>query len=259
MRPLICTSAALLLVLGSICAAQMQSGSLEVDGLSRHYEVFVPQTHKSVPLPVIIALHGRTETGAGMAQRTGFNELAEREGVVVLYPDAANGEWNYTAGIPGYPDAPDDVAFLDTLVQKLSGEVRIDPKRLYAAGFSNGGFMTERLACSAPGRYAAFASVAATGFGGMAETCPGSSPLKFLFIHGTADTNVPWDGLTREVGGRRVPVLYSVPQTLEFWANYAGCSADLETTDLPSIYLEPKLSISQVYTRAWLQLHACLP
>ena len=233
-----------LLILGCIGAAQLQPGSLEVGGLTRNYEVFVPQTHEDTPLPLIIALHGRTGTGAGMAELTGFNQLAEREDVVVLYPDAANGEWNYTMGIPGYPaDAPDDVAFLDVLVQKVAKTLSIDLKRLYVAGFSNGGFMAQRLACNAPGRYAAFASVAAAGFGGMAETCPGSRPLKFLFIHGTADSNVPWNGLTREFGGQAVPLLYSVPQTLEFWANYMGCSADLKSTDLPPINKNPQTDV----------------
>ena len=232
------------LVLGWVSAAGLQSGNLEAAGLTRHYEVFVPQSQKDAPLPLVIALHGRAETGAAMAKRTGFNRLAEQEDFVVLYPDAEGGEWNYTAGIPGYPEnAPDDVAFLDALVRKISGEVRIDPQRLYVVGFSNGGFMTERLACSTPERYAGFAAVAATGFGGMAETCPDAYPLTFLFVHGTADTNVPWDGLTREVAGRHIPILYSVPQTLEFWANYMGCSADLETTALPTVQANPKTEV----------------
>ena len=241
MRPL---SIFAFLILGWVSAAGMQPGTLEVAGLTRHYEVFTPETHADTPLPLIIALHGRTGTGAAMAELTGFNRLAERKDVVVLYPDGVNGEWNYTMGVPGYPeDAPDDVAFLDALVQKVSKKIRIDPKRLYVAGFSNGGFMAERLACNAPGRYAAFASVSAAGFGGMAETCPGSHALNFLFVHGTADTNIPWNGLAREFGGRRIPILYSVPQTLEFWASYMGCKAKLETTNLPPIHKNPTTEV----------------
>lgn len=218
------------------CAsAQRKSGTLAFGGATRRYTEFVPETHGVAALPLIVALHGRTGTGESMADLTGFDALAEREDVVMLYPDGLNGEWSYVRGIPGYPtDLPDDVAFLDRLIEKVSAEVKIDPKRIYVTGFSNGGFMTERLACDAPKRYAAFASVSAAGFAGMNLVCREGQPIRLLLIHGTADTNIPWLGLTRTVQGQRVPILYSVSDTLAFWSSYIGCGADLTNTDLPT-------------------------
>lgn len=223
--------------------AETTKGTLESGGATRAYVRFVPETHGPGPLPLLVALHGKFGTGEGMVRLTGFNGLAEQENFIVLYPNGINGEWNYVQGVPGYPDGPDDLAFLDALVQHVSAEVEVDPSRVYVAGFSNGGFMAERLACSAPERYAAFASVAAAGFGGMEAVCTGSEPVRLLFIHGTFDTNIPFNGLMREVAGRSVRVLYSVPDTLAFWAERSGCNPDLEAERLPSLRRAPATEV----------------
>lgn len=237
----------LLLLLLSLYAstfAQRTAGTLPFGGETRHYTLFIPETHGEKPLPLVVALHGRKGSGAGMAELTGFDTLAEKEDFAVLYPDGLNGEWSYVRDIPGYPaDLPDDVRFLDRLIAKVSVAQSIDPKRVYAVGFSNGGFMTERLACSAPERYAAFASVAAAGFAGMEHVCQKRHPVRLLLVHGTADTNIPWLGLSRPVGGRRVPLLYSVSDTLAFWTGHSGCGTDLDSTDLPAKSNHPTTEI----------------
>ena len=227
-----------------ICAyAGATKGTLEVDGRMRSYVQFIPETHGPAPLPLVIALHGRFGAGESMARLTGFNRLAEQEDFIVLYPDGLNGEWNYVQGIPGYPAGPDDTAFLDALVQRVSAEVAVDAKRIYVAGFSNGGFMAERLACSAPERYAAFAVVAAAGFGGMERVCPGREPVRILFIHGTFDRNIPFNGLARQVMGRSVRILLSVPDTLAFWAERGGCGSDIQAEKLPSLRRVPETEV----------------
>ncbi len=219
-------------------------------GETRHYTEFIPKTHGSRPMPLVVALHGRTGTGAGMADLTDFGTLGEREDFAVLYPDGRDGEWSYVRGIPGYPaDLPDDVRFLDRLIAKISAETSIDPKRIYAVGFSNGGFMTERLACAAPERYAAFASVSAAGFAGMNLICPKPHPVRLLLVHGTADTNIPWLGLERTIQGRRVPLLYSVSDTLAFWAGYIGCGTDLDSTNFPAKSKNPTTEIHHLSFR----------
>ena len=231
----------------SLSSAASRTGTFMSGGETRSYTEFIPDTHSAAPRPLIIVLHGRTGSGSGMARLTDFNTLAERENIVMLYPDGLGGEWNYTRGIPGYPaGAPDDVRFLADLVDKISGEQAIDTKRIYVAGFSNGGFMTERLACAAPERYAAFASVSAAGFGGMNLVCPErypASPVRLLFIHGTADTNIPWNGLARTVQGRSIPILYSVSDTLAFWADAIGCEADITSQEPPAKSRNPRTEI----------------
>ncbi len=220
-------------------AVHAQTDALElhtliVDDLERSYALHLPPELVD-PMPLVLVLHGRFGTGIDIARYTGFNDLADRENFIVAYPDGLEGEWNYPRGVQGYPDTHDDLAFLTALVDDLAADYPIDLTRVYIAGFSNGGFMAERAACENPARFAAFASVAAAGFGGMLDVCleAGTVTAPILMVHGTADENIPWAGTGVTRGERTVYVTYPVPDTLGFWAGFNGCSDGLDTVDLP--------------------------
>ncbi|MBZ0278920.1 MAG: hypothetical protein K8I60_22430, partial [Anaerolineae bacterium] len=203
-------------------------------GLARSYALYVPASYDpAVPMPLVMMLHGRFGTGAGMAALTDMNILAEKYGFIGLYPDGIDNQWNYVRNIPGYPDAQDDNVFLSNLIADVSLNLNVDQTRIYVAGFSNGGFMTGRLACENPNQYAAFATVSAAGFGGMLSVCPEGHPIAMLMMHGTADTNVPWDGQAYTRGDRTIYSLVPVADTLSFWAQYIDCEPSLETEELP--------------------------
>lgn len=242
-------SALLLLMLLGGAAAYAQEPtptpeplSLVVDGLTRTYSLHVPDT-LTEPAPLVLVLHGRGGDGAGIARYTGFSDIADHEGFIVAYPDGLDGEWNAVKDIPGYPDTHDDTAFLIALADALARQYPVDLARVYVAGFSNGGFMAQRAACDQTGRFAAFASVAAAGFGGMRAVCPESGQAPMLLMHGTADNNVLWDGVSVTRGGRTVAITYPVTQTLAFWAEFNGCQPDATTTALPQTGLSPGTSV----------------
>ncbi|MBZ0302449.1 MAG: dienelactone hydrolase family protein [Anaerolineae bacterium] len=227
----------LILLLGLIPPARAQDATPEVQmfsfaDLERTYTLHVPPG-LAEPAPVVIILHGRGGTGQQMAVYTGFDELADREGFIALYPDGVEGEWDYVKGVPGYPDAQDDTAFLVGLVDHLAEDYPVDLSRVYVAGFSNGGFMAERIACENSPRFAAYASVAASGFGGMTQICAQSGQSPIVLIHGTADNNVPWQGLSVTRGERTVYVTYPVPETMAYWAEFNGCGSELKTDEVP--------------------------
>jgi polyhydroxybutyrate depolymerase len=77
------------------------------------------------------------------------------------------------------------------MIDALSAELCVDPARIYATGFSNGGFLSHRLACERADRIAAIAPVA--GVMGM-PSCTPSRPVPVLHFHGTLDTLVPFEG-----------------------------------------------------------------
>ncbi|NDJ75560.1 MAG: hypothetical protein GYB65_04810 [Chloroflexi bacterium] len=201
-------------------------------GVPRGYILYVPPSYDpAVPMPLVVALHGRPGTAAGLAYLFDLNKLAAEEGFMVLYPDGMpvlpdqlGREWNYTLGAPGYEyHTVDDVGFLSTLIDDLALDLNIDRQRIYVTGFSNGGFMTQRLACDAYDQYAAFAVVGATLFPYFVEACFGAPPVPIMFIHGTADPSVPWEGtvMSGEV------LSWSAPETVLFWAvNQNECAAD---------------------------------
>ncbi len=219
-------------------------------GLERSYILHVPDSLTAAAslmasAPLVIALHGRFDSGAGMEKLTHFDDLADREGFMVAYPDGIDGEWNFVRNVAGYETTQDDTAFLAALVDHIAEDHALDRRRVYLAGFSNGGFMVQRAACENPAPFAAYASVSAAGFGGMPDICPETSDVRapMLLMNGTGDTNVPWDGTPVTRGDRTIYITYPVSQTLGYWAVFNDCPADASTTDVPSASPETQVRI----------------
>ena len=209
--------------------------SLEVDGQTRSYLIHVPPCYDgSQPTPVVLAFHGAGTNGAIMALSSGLNSKADEAGFVVVYPNGT-GKGNFflvwnSGGFHG-PNAdqlPDDVKFVDHLLDDLATVVNADPKRVYATGMSNGGMMCYRLASELSERIAAVAPVAGT----MAVDRPRAKrPVPVIHFHGTADRLVPFEGPAEKT--TRFLSFKSVEETVRFWATANGCRRAPQKTDLP--------------------------
>lgn len=212
-----------------------QEFHLTHDGVDRTYHLYVPESYRAgTPMPLVMALHGRGSSGEHMEKLTRFDARADAYGFIAVYPDGLDGAWDYVHGIPGYKPGPDDAGFLVRLVETLIERYDIDTRRIYVTGISNGGFMTQRLACYAPRRFAAFASVAASGYAAMPLHCEDYHPVNMLYIHGTADSHVPWEGLGVEgADGTRQLVTMSVKSSLQFWSKRDRCGPGVSTRELP--------------------------
>jgi polyhydroxybutyrate depolymerase len=231
----------LFVLLFVIVYAQDEAHELTFDDIERTYLLHVPASYDpQTPVPLLLMLHGRGGDGERISALTSFSDMADEQNFIVLYPDGIDNQWNYVKDVPGYSSmTQDDTGFLLALLDEISGQYSIDDKRVYVAGFSNGGFMTQRLACDAPERFAAFASVSAAGFGGMVELCQTPLPLSILFIHGTADGVIPWQGLVRGNSYMLAPVT----ETLAFWASYSGCDGDITDMAIPQQGNSPETSV----------------
>lgn len=204
--------------------------TLRVAGLERSYELHVPPGTAAAPRPLVVLLHGRFGTGRGMARLTRFDATADRAGVLVAYPNGWRRSWD--DGRPGTPAERrgiDDVAFLEAVLHDVGRHAPVDTTRIYVAGMSNGGFMTERLACAVGARLAAIGIVAATLSDSLAATCHPAVPIAVMDIHGTADPIVPYAGGTL---GDRGHVL-SVDESVARWAAWDGCRGAPADTALP--------------------------
>jgi len=124
--------------------------AIDVGGRQRTFIMHVaPSLRPDVPVPLVLILHGGGGTGKGMEQFTGFSPLADRDGFIAVYPDAIDRNWNDGREAPAIPSQRagiDDVAFISTLISSISSRYHVDPKRIYATGISNGGFMSQLLA-----------------------------------------------------------------------------------------------------------------
>ncbi|MBZ0308849.1 MAG: prolyl oligopeptidase family serine peptidase, partial [Anaerolineae bacterium] len=174
------------------------------------------------------------DTGLGAATITDMNLVAEKEGFIVVYPNGIDRQWNYVQGVPFFDQAEqDDFSFIRSLIADLSKNLSIDPSRLYVTGFSNGGFMVNRLACEMPDQFAAFASVGGSIFTGFEAICPNSTGVNMLIMHGTLDISIPWNGLPENYNGQTIYSAMPVNDVVSFWGVRNDCAQSPEIEVIP--------------------------
>jgi polyhydroxybutyrate depolymerase len=164
-------------------------------------------------------------TGADQAGLTGYNGIADQFGFVVAYPDGIDLSWADGRGA-SVPDRQgiDDVGFLSALIERLSGQYRIAPGRVFVTGMSAGAFMANRLACDRADLISAVVPVAGTLGSGV--PCAPSRPVSVLQIHGTGDPVVPFNG--GAMVGRGGPSdIVSAPVLAQRWSALDGCPGPL--------------------------------
>lgn len=212
-------------------AAHDLDRSVVVEGIKRHYLVHLPPAAPgAAPAAVVLLLHGGYGSAAGVTRVTGgFQALADRAGFIAVYPDSKGNHWD--DGRETLTAHSDDVGFIAALLDALATEQRIDTRRIYAAGISNGGMMTLRLACELSGRIAAVATVAANMPAALATACRPARPMPLVMFSGTADPLMPYAGgrVAGPAGGR----VLSAPETAAFWARVNGLGADAQSSAMP--------------------------
>lgn len=195
---------------------------------ARSYFVYVPPSYNAAePMPMLLVLHGRPQSATGIALDTLMNPIAARHGFIVVYPQGLDNEWNSFSDLVGRRAGvqQDDEAFLKDLVEDLGVDLNIDRRRVYITGFSNGGFMTIRLACTSSDHFAGFAAVGAGLYSALTGRCRGR-PAPFLLIHGTGDESVPYRGVvqTDGQGGEPTRISLGAQDTVGFFMRRNGCS-----------------------------------
>ena len=141
-------------------------------------------------LPVIFAFHGDGGTGAGM--RGAGLEQASGGAAIIVYPDGPNSTWD----LDDLPGANADYVLFQTIVTDIKATLCVDPKRIFAFGFSRGAFFVNQLGCFVSDDVKAIASNSGGGpyhdpgtYDDGGYVCPKPS-VGALTIHGTADTTI---------------------------------------------------------------------
>lgn len=213
-------------------AAPVANATVEVDGRLRHYAVFTP----SRPRPgasVLVVFHPSQSSGQEMRRIVGgpLERMAERDNVMVVYPDGFEGHFNDCRREASYSArrlAVDDVGFTRRIVEELVAQDGVDPARVFALGYSNGGHMALRLALEDPvlvrGIVAIAANLAAPG---NMDCRLAPLPARFIvLVEGTRDPINPYDGgrVTLFGFGNRGNVL-SAQATAEWFGQALGLTA----------------------------------
>jgi polyhydroxybutyrate depolymerase len=194
-------------------------------------------------VPLLLVLHGFGVSSSLLIAKAGLNQVADQKRFAYLAPEGARDAlgrpfWNAGKSCCDLDHRQiDDVTRLRELLDESLGNAAIDTKRVFVIGYSNGGFMAQRLACAMGDRISGVVSVA--GAAPAADVpCTQSTALSFLEIHGDADPVVHYGGGT--VFDRTdVAPHPSATETAQFWARHLACAGDLQ--DVQTLDLEPNV------------------
>ena len=183
--------------------------------LDREYLLHVPASYDPTkPTPLVISMHAAGLWPAAQMEISRWNELADRQGFIVVYPSGAKSSGPRIFHVDKGPARMRDVRFISELIDKLEATYNIDPRRIYANGLSNGGGMAFVLSCTMSDRIAAVGMVAAAQLLPF-SWCTDPRPVPMIAFHGTADRAVPYNGGTSWVAPD------SFPNVLTWTRNWA--------------------------------------
>ena len=201
--------------------------SIPVAGYTRSYLLNLPPTYNdSSNVSLVIALHGLGGSASQMELDYKLTAKSNSAGFVIVYPEGVRSDgllgirtWNAgTCCDFAMEHNIDDVQFIRQLIQKLTGTYKINSKKIYVTGMSNGAMMTYRLACELSQQLAAIAPVSGTLL--TTQTCQPARAVPVLHIHSALDNKEPY------TGGYGLANYYFPPvdSALQVWAGIDGCS-----------------------------------
>jgi len=193
------------------CSPGLHTGFVE----GRPYLVYVP-VGVQFPAPAIVTFHGRVQKAVSQIRGTGLRDVADREGVVLVAPQARGGKWDFRGS---------DTRFTGRILDNLTCD---DPHRTYASGMSMGSAMTFAQACAAPRRFAAIGGV---GFEIFLPKCAEPDPVPIIAFHGTADQVVPFSGGLTASTATAPPA----EATMRRWAQHNRCQQLVRSVVSPGV------------------------
>ncbi len=214
-------------------------------GIDRWYLRHVPPTYTDTkPMPLVVDVHGYQEGAPIQSVMSGFGPYGDQHGFITVEPNGLGPvpHWDTTLG-------SNDLVFIGAVVDDMEKAMCIDTKRVYAAGLSQGAFMSSAIACEYADRFAAVAPVA--GITAVIKGCKPARPVPVIAFHGTADPfvsytgglgpaalNLPNPNGKGKIGDNKAikdaPRSPSVPQQLAAWAKRNGCTLTLEEQPVTS-------------------------
>lgn len=211
-------------------AGFVDAQAISVGGAKRTYALYVPPSHDgSKRYPLVFVFHGDGGTGASIRKAFGLEAVAN-DAAIFVYPDGEGHSWNLDAKAGANPD----IALFDALVSEMKSKWSVDDERIFATGYSSGGYFANQLGCRRGSVLRAVATHAAGGpYGADDEyddsgnlVCP-EPPVAALVSHGTADTTVaPSEGVSSRDHWRRVNACSNAttPHAPSPCVEYIGCA-----------------------------------
>ena len=164
-------------------------------GLERRYRLHLPLTGPTGRRPLVIAFHDGGSSALELARDSGLDGSADRNGVIVVYPEGIGGHW--TTGLPAdryKTGGVDDVAFTKDVLLAVTKEARVDLARVAVTGIGDGALMALRYATLHPSDVLGVVAISGGLVAGSTPTIP-RAPMSVTFVRGTVDPSLPWAGV----------------------------------------------------------------
>jgi polyhydroxybutyrate depolymerase len=211
--------------------ALAQLDSIYDQNVWRTFIVHLPTGYSSSnQYPIILNLHGLNSDAAQQQSYTQFDNIADNEGFIVVYPNGISKAWAINGNT--------DVDFLSHLVDTIRANYSCNTC-LFVTGMSYGGFMTYKFACATTQAVKAIA----IGSGNMAKALQNSSAaapkIPVMHFHGTADQLVAYGGVP--------PLIPPVDTTIKWWVNHNNCNPTPIFTAIPNINTTDNCTVEKYY------------
>jgi polyhydroxybutyrate depolymerase len=208
--------------------------NLSVDGRGRSFLLYKPKGYNNAgKMPLIFVNHGGQGTAKGMMAVADFRTIADREKLLLIYPEGTQNTWNDGRPTTANQLGVDDVNFFRELCNYAAANLSANSSRIYVTGLSNGGFMAARLGCELSDRIAAIAVVGASFEQGIYNSCSPANTMPAMIIQGTLDPLVPFNGGLVSPGAGGTAVSHSL--SISKWVAINKCSTSGTETNLPDI------------------------
>ena len=200
----------------------------------------------SRPLPLVVALHGFSNSGQEVTYNMGLTDSIHNNEHLLLRPDGTQHSgwgnprfWNATdaccnEGFLWGPTHSDDVNWLEDIVSDAVLNYGADPEGVIFMGFSNGGFMSHRMACDRGSLMKAIVALNGVTWNDF-SMCPNTGTPDILHVHATDDGTIEYEG-----GNNNGNPFPGANTTLANWALRKGC--DLQRTPVGTLDLVYSLS-----------------
>ena len=215
----------LVYILFSISFAFSQWFEINYGGISRSYYVAYPPS-SSEPAGLIINMHGFGGTASGQIAGTQMNNYAHPQNLAVVYPQgSASGIGTSSWNIGTFWDFndQDDVGFISSMIDEIASNFQINSNKIYACGFSNGGYMSYELACELSDKITAFGSVSGNFMLNSDQNCESEREIPIIHFHGTSDGTVDYSPPSFDQA-------LTVSESIDYWRTYNNL--DLESYDV---------------------------
>ena len=183
------------------CNGAFYTKKYQQDETVREYVIYIPQSYDGTEnVPLLLVFHGFGGFAQDMIYTADFRDLADRKKFILVYPQGLPFEnepysyhWNTGFASEDNKSVSDDFGFIEGLVEDISTHLLVDTSKIYATGYSNGGFFSYALACYYSDIITAIAPVSGTMMDDTYSACnPSSTPV--MHLHGTDDSTVLYNG-----------------------------------------------------------------